>query len=108
MHLYGLGSRKSGLPVKRVALAAYPRTSHTLDGLYVWEREAGPEDDQLIGEVFDQTAVRKQLAAEVRAERMNFTDIPMHPDSDECFFCPFYRPQSSGDNGPGCPGTIAK
>jgi hypothetical protein len=103
--LYGLGYRNLGLPVRRVALAAYPRTSHTLDGLYVWEREAGPDDDALIQEVFNQTAVRKQLADEVKAGRMQFRDIPMNPDSDECFFCDFYRPQAAKDGGPGCPGT---
>ena len=30
--------RNLGLPVRRVVLAAYPRTSASLDGLYVWER----------------------------------------------------------------------
>lgn len=101
--LYGKGYRVLGLPVRRVALAAYPRTSHTLDGLYVWERVARPDDDELIEEVFKLTAARKQIAQEVLSGRP-LTDVPSTPSDDECFFCPFYRPQSAHDDGPGCPG----
>jgi hypothetical protein len=102
--LYGKGYRVLGLPVRRVALAAYPRTSHTLDGLYVWERETGEEDDQLIEEVFKLTWQRKLLALEVKNGRPLST-VPITPSDDECYFCPFYRPQSAVDNGPGCPGN---
>lgn len=104
--LYGLGYRNLGLPVQRVALAAYPRTGSTLDGLYVWERTAGPQDDLLIQEVLRQTEIRKQLAEQVRSGRMDISQIPITPDSDECFFCNFYRPQAAHDGGPGCPGTV--
>ncbi|HTE67570.1 MAG TPA: hypothetical protein VK942_02240 [Actinomycetes bacterium] len=101
--LYGKGYQLLGLPVRRVALAAYPRTSHTLDGLYVWEREAQPGDDELIDEVFKLTAIRKQIAREVMNGRPLNT-VPAKPSNDECYFCPFYRPQSAHDDGPGCPG----
>lgn len=104
--LYGKGYRLLGLPVHRVALAAYPRTASTLDGLYVWEREASPADDALIEEVFAQTIIRKAMADDIRAGRKTLSDIPSHPDSDECFFCDFYRPQAAHDHGPGCPGTV--
>ncbi|HEX7038701.1 MAG TPA: hypothetical protein VF202_01150 [Trueperaceae bacterium] len=106
--LYGKGYRLLGLPVRRVALAAYPRTASTLDGLYVWEREARPDDDELIEEVFKLTAIRKQWAAQILSGQMTLNDVPARPDSDECFFCPFYRPQAARDNGPGCPGTVGK
>jgi hypothetical protein len=102
--LYGKGFRLMGLPVTRVALAAYPRTAASLDGLYVWERATGPQDDALIEEVFRLTARRKAMAEEVISGLKTFTDIPLSTDDDECFFCPFYRPQSKRDNGPGCPG----
>lgn len=105
--LYALGYRNLGLPVDHIALVAYPRTSHTLDGLYVWEHVPGPEDDQLLEEVLTRTETRKQLATEVRAGRMELSDIPRKAEDDECFFCPFYRPQSAHDGGSGCPGTIA-
>ncbi|GLW32254.1 hypothetical protein [Actinoplanes regularis] len=102
--LYGKGFRLMGLPVTRVALAAYPRTAASLDGLYVWERATGPQDDALIEEVFALTGRRKQMAEEIISGRLTLTDIPTSADDSECFFCPFYRPQSKRDNGPGCPG----
>jgi hypothetical protein len=97
-----------------VALAAYPRQASSLDGLYVWEHAlTGPdgqltaENTALIQEVFAQTAHRQDLAKQLHSGRIQLTDIPLLPDSDECFFCPFYRPQSARDGGAGCPGTAA-
>jgi len=103
--LYAEGFRRLGLPVRRVALIAWPRTASSLDGLYVWDREHTGADDQLIEEVFTQTRIRQQLAIEVHSGRMSITQIPITPDNSECYFCPFYRPQSAKDGGPGCPGT---
>lgn len=103
--LYGIGYRLMGLPVRRVALIAYPRTASSLDGLYVWDREHTPADDQLIQEVFQQTAIRQQYAQLIIDGRVELKQIPMTPDSDECYFCPFYRPQTARDGGVGCPGT---
>lgn len=112
--LYGLGYHRLGLPVKRVALAAYPRTAASLDGLYVWERrfldETGalaPENLALLELVFAQTLARKAQAEAITAGRLRLTDITPNPDSDECYFCPFYRPQAAKDSGPGCPGSAA-
>ena len=102
--LYGKGYRVLGLPVKRVALAAYPRTAASLDGLYVWERATGEQDDVLIDEVFKLTDRRKAMAEEIASGHKQLSDIASTPDDDECFFCPFYRPQSARDHGPGCPG----
>jgi hypothetical protein len=110
--LYGLGYLLLGLPVRRVAVAAYPATASSLDGLYVWDHaltgEDGqllPDNAQLIEEVFAQTSLRQELAKQLHAGRLSLLSIPSTPDSDECFFCPFYRPQSARDGGPGCPGT---
>jgi len=110
--LYGLGYLLLGLPVRRVVLAAYPATAASLDGLYVWERALTGEDGQLLAdntqlitEVFAQTKTRQLYATELHAGRLTLNQIPMTPDSDECYFCPFYRPQSARDGGPGCPGT---
>lgn len=110
--LYGLGYLTLGLPVRRVAVAAYPATAATLDGLYVWDRaftgpdgQLLPENDQLIREVFAQTTIRKDLAQLLHRGLIGFDQLPYTPDSDECFFCPFYRPQTARDGGPGCPGT---
>jgi hypothetical protein len=104
--LYARGYRLLGLPVKRVAIIAYPRTSSTLDGLYVWDREYTPADDALIEEVLDRTVIRKAVADEILAGRMSLSQVPITPDDAACFYCSQYRPQSAHDGGPGCPGTI--
>jgi hypothetical protein len=49
--LYGLGYALMGLPVKRVVLAAYPRTAATLDGLYVWETAFTNSDGYVLPDV---------------------------------------------------------
>jgi len=112
--LYALGYWLLGLPVKKVVLAAYPATAASLDGLYVSDLEFTDEHghvlaevEALLAEVFAQTARRRQLADQVLAQQLRIEDVPMDPDSDECFFCPFYRPQAAKDSGPGCPGTAA-
>lgn len=105
--LYGLGYRRLGFPVRRVALIAYPRTSASLDGLYVWDREYSPADDELISEVFQQTETRQLYAQALHSGQLTLNQIPFNPDSDECYFCPFYRPQAAKDGGLGCPGTAA-
>lgn len=112
--LYGIGYLRLGLPVRRVALAAYPRTAASLDGLYVWDRlltgEDGlltPENAELVDLVFKQTAARRTFADAILNGQLCLEDVPASPDGDECFFCPFYRPQAAKDSGPGCPGTAA-
>jgi hypothetical protein len=110
--MYALGYWLLGLPVRRVVLAAYPATAASLDGLYVADLDFTdennrvlPEVEALLTEVFAQTAHRRQLADQLLAQQLRFEDVAMDPDSDECFFCPFYRPQAAKDGGPGCPGT---
>jgi hypothetical protein len=112
--LYGLGYYRLGLPVRRVVLAAYPRTAASLDGLYVWERAFADEHGQilpdvleLLGLVFDQTARRKVLAQQLLNQQIGFLDVPVAPDDSECYFCSFYRPQAARDGGVGCPGTVS-
>ena len=112
--LYGLGYLRLGLPVRRIAIAAYPRTAASLDGLYVWERAFTDEHGQLLPDVlaelentFTETLHRRQLADLVLTQQLRIDDVPRLPDADECYFCPFYRPQSAKDSGPGCPGTVA-
>ena len=101
--LYGLGYRRLGLPVKRVVLAAYPRTGSRLDGIYVWDHPWTSADNQLLDEVFDQTRQRRVMADLVTAGRLDINQVPRTPGED-CFFCPLYSPRArEGD--PGCPGT---
>jgi hypothetical protein len=109
---YGLGYYLMGLPVRRVVLAAYPATAASIDGLYVADLEFSdehgnvlPEVLALIAIVFEQTATRRKYADALLAGGIGLSDVPHEPDSDECYFCPFYRPQSARDGGPGCPGN---
>lgn len=111
--LYGLGYHRLGLPVRRVALAAYPRTAASLDGLYVWERrfldetgQLAPENLALLEVVFADTVRRRAQGEEITAGRWRLEDVPHMPDADECYFCPFYRPQAARDGGPGCSGAV--
>ena len=115
--LYGIGYLKLGLPVRRVALAAYPRTAATLDGLYVWDRQLTDEDGQLtvenaalIDSVFSDTARRRQQADQLLAGDLRLDEVPADPDGDECFFCPFYRPEAARNPAllaTSCPGTAS-
>jgi len=103
--LYGRGYRNLGLPVDRVALVAYPRGGATLDGLYVWDRPYTPEDDEILEAVFAQTRIRQQYATALREGQISLRDVPACPDDDECFYCPYYRPDQPLSNA-GCPGTV--
>lgn len=106
LKLYGLGFRRMGLPVDRIALIALPRTKSTLDNMFVWDDPYTPADDVLIDEVFAQTRHRANYAELLRRGIIALNDVPITPDDSECFFCPFYRPQSARDGQSGCPGTI--
>jgi hypothetical protein len=105
--LYWLGIIRMGLPARRVVLIALPRTAASLDSMYVWELQPGPDDVALIGSVLADTARRRETAALVRAGVMPAEAVPFTPDSDECYFCPFYRPQAARDNDGGCPGAVS-
>lgn len=105
--LYGLGFIRMGLPVKRVAILAWPRTGSSLDGAYVWEAPFDGAAVEELADTFAETTRRKAQAAEVLAGRLPLQLVPRTPTSDECYFCPFYRPQAGRDMGTGCPGTVA-
>ncbi|TDP97667.1 hypothetical protein [Labedaea rhizosphaerae] len=105
--LYGLGYLRLGLPVKRIVLIAWPRTKSSLDQLYVWERLFDGELVELLAEVWTDTARRQEQAKALHAGHIQLRDIPATPTSDECFFCPFYRPESSRESSvTGCPGSV--
>lgn len=104
--LYGLGYRNLGLPVERVVIAAWPRTKSTIREMYVWDHLWSPDDDALLQRVYQLTEVRRRVAEQVQAGRFTLLQVPAQPDDDACYYCPFYRPQSAHDGGPGCPGTV--
>jgi hypothetical protein len=102
--LYAAGYRNLGFPVRRVVLAALPRTASSLDSMYLWTHDCGPGDDALIADVLDQTAFRREVARRVLAGQINIGNVPIAPGDDICYFCPFFRPESARDYNPGCPG----
>lgn len=111
LFMYGLGYVLLGLPVLKVAIAAYPRTASSLDGLYVRDEDFTSdgftlldEPAKLLAEVFADTARRKTQAQALLDGRAQLMDLPASADDDDCYFCPFYRPQSARDGGAGCPG----
>lgn len=104
--LYRRGFMNLGLPVDRIVLVAWPRTTSSLDDLYIWEHTPTAEDDALVDEVLERTQVRQYLAQQVIAKRLKIMDITPTPSDDACYFCPLYRPQAAYDNAYGCPGTL--
>lgn len=104
LFLYGLGFIRMGLPVRRIALIAYPRTKATLDDMYVWEAPFDGRAIERIAETFHKTSYRRTWADQVIAGELDIAQIPKMPSDDECYFCPFYRPQSR-NGGPGCAGA---
>lgn len=101
LFMYGLGYVLLGLPVRRVAIAAYPRTKSTLDGLYVRDEDFTSdgftlldEPAKLLAEVFADTA-RRKAQAQTLLTGTPLSDIPAAADDDDCYFCPFYRPEAA-------------
>lgn len=110
--IYAVALMSMGYRVERAALVAWPRTSSSIDDLYVWEEPFGDVVVALLGEVITDTERRKAWAAQLGtydqwapAVAEGFLrQIPRAPDHTECFFCPFYRPNSR--DGVGCPGPV--
>lgn len=109
--MYGLGYVLLGLPVRKVAIAAYPRTASSLDGLYVRDEDFTSDGFTLLDEpaalltqVFEDTARRKAYAEQILAGQIGFMDVPANPDDSTCIWCPYFRPQAARDGGVGCPG----
>lgn len=105
--LYGIGYEALGLPVLGVDLVACPRTAPSIDGLYVWHRDLDAEFRAEIQAVLDDVDRRHALARDVFEGRLRLPDVSRVPDDDECYFCPFYRPDA-WTSGIGCPGTVTK
>lgn len=105
--LYALGFMALGVRVDRIVLLAWPRTSSSLDGMYVWEHVITDDDLAFLRDVVEpELRYRKEWAAALVTGAAQLTDVPADT-ADECHFCPFYRPQSARDGGPGCPGHAA-
>lgn len=105
INIYGLGHRRAGRDVKRVALAFYPR-SGWLDDLYV---HVEPYDEQI---ALDALARMYRLAdelidADIENNPHRFQNFEASP-GDSCVWCPFYNKNlidiDTPASGKGCPG----
>lgn len=99
--LYARGYRLAGLPVQRVALAAWPRAGSSLGGLYVWGLELDESTDAEVDELLHATMPRRYEQAQALRSGAPLRSVPAEP-SPHCYFCPFYRPSD-----PDSPGTCS-
>jgi hypothetical protein len=105
MLLYAVGYLNLGYNVQRVVLASWPRTEHTLDGLFLWEKPVTADDLREVLAVLDKTRVREALATYVVKGEMTLWDIPATPSDDDCQYCPFFNPAALKEGtSAGCPG----
>lgn len=94
-----------GIPIPRVAIAAWPRTTSYLGDLYVWGHDVTPEDDALVEHVLNVELPRRKAYAETLLQGAPLSSVPASPSASDCYFCPFWRPQAAHDpSAPGCPG----
>jgi hypothetical protein len=101
---YGLGYERLGLPVRKVALAFYPRSGWLRD-MYVWTSDY----DRSVAE--QAIARLQQIATQIMSlDILNLShrweDIEASP-SNSCGFCPWYDPDRDLERGAsdkGCPG----
>lgn len=105
MIIYGQGFMDQfGLEVRRVILAAWPRTSHTLDDMYCWEWPWNQyEADKILRETAALTRARAEVAKMVLSRQIDISQVRRVP-GDHCIHCPQWRPQSALDGAEGCPG----
>ncbi|MCP2261059.1 hypothetical protein LX15_004779 [Streptoalloteichus tenebrarius] len=98
-HLYGLGLARLGLPVRRVALAMYPRAG-LLSGLHLWSEPYDPAVADAAIARHDQI-LEAACALDVTDHPERYQHIP-RTASRRCRYCPWYRP--GADTGATCPG----
>jgi hypothetical protein len=99
---YGYGYEKLGFPVKKVALAFYPRAGWLRD-MYVWTADY----DRSVAEAALQRLygiARTVLEYDVLNKSHQWKYVEATP-SNSCGFCPYYQPSMDGDaDATGCPG----
>ena len=94
--LYARGYKRLGLPVRRVMLMLWPRTGSSLSMAYAYgidlTSETEAETDDLLFNLIPQ---QLEYADQLRKGQVQLHDIPASPDSDNCYFCPFFRPEEN-------------
>ena len=102
VQVYGLGYEQQGFPVKKVALAFYPRAGWLKD-MYVWVTD------------YDRSVAQRALARmygiaqqlmdlDILKQSHRWDEVPATP-SNSCGFCPWYdQGREHGADHTGCPG----
>ena len=85
--LYARGYQHAGVPVRRVALAAWPRAGATLGGLHVWGLELNADTDSEVDQLLTVTMPRRYAQADALRAGAPLSSIPATP-SAHCYFCP--------------------
>jgi hypothetical protein len=106
VQLYGYGYERLGYPVKKVALAFYPRAGWLRD-MYVWtadyDRDVAIAAMDRVSRIA-QNVIAQDVLTEGHEHRWNQIDAS---PSDSCGFCPWFTPDRDaevGANATGCPG----
>lgn len=106
VQLYGYGYEQLGHPVKKVALAFYPRAGWLRD-MYVWtadyDRDVALAALERVSRIA-QKVMSLEVLKEGHEHRWEQVDAV---SSDSCGFCPWYVPDRNlevGANASGCPG----
>lgn len=94
--LYARGYKRLGLPVRRVMLMLWPRTGSSLAGAYAYgidlDADTEAETDDLL---FNLIPVQQDYTRRLLKGEISFHDVPASPSSDNCFWCPFWRPEQN-------------
>jgi PD-(D/E)XK nuclease superfamily protein len=104
VHLYGLGYELLGYPVRKVALAFYPRAGRLRD-LVTWMEDYNPHE---AFRALDQIPLLQTMMRGLDLARNphRWEQIP-HKPSHDCGYCPYYnfrRTAEQGASEEGCPG----
>lgn len=109
LHAYGYGHARAGRDVREVVLCCYPRSDNLAgdfggQGLHVW---AEPFSEQVALEGLDRLSRLNTLAAiqlDVFSHPNRWALITAAP-SEDCRYCPFFRPDGGPADATGCPGA---
>lgn len=99
LHAYARGWHRAGLPIQRVALAAFSKG--WLKDLRVWSEPYQPQIvDDAIERHHNLLALINDLQVEDHPDR--YQHVPATPG--DCYFCPFWRGGDQPADDTGCPG----
>lgn len=107
VHLYGFGHTRAGREVRTVNLIIYPRNDSLGgdfggQGLHIWSE---PYSEAIAVAALERIASVTQTAVVLELDEHpdRYELVPASP-SEDCRYCPFFRPGNALADGTGCPG----